>query len=110
MRRSVRCCLHLAVSMIVLWPAFGQQTKPLSLDALITEALKNNPQLRAARSQSAAVRARVGQSTSWEDLQIGVEFFQTPISSFPFRSIGAGCTSGDSIRPQTSRAGLACPR
>lgn len=63
--------------------AWGQETKLLKLDELIAEALENNPQLRAARNQTASARTRVNQVTSWDAPQIGVEFFQTPVQSFP---------------------------
>lgn len=55
----------------------------LNLDDLAKEAIENNPQLRAARSQAEASWKKVDQATSWEAPQIGVEFFQTPTSSFP---------------------------
>lgn len=68
--------------------ALGQITsvngeKPLKLDDLIAEALQNNPQLRAARNQTAAARTRIDQATSWDAPQLGVEFYQTPVQSFP---------------------------
>jgi outer membrane protein TolC len=53
------------------------------LEDLIAEALQNNPQLRAARNQTAAARTKVNQVTSWEAPQVGAEFYQTPIQSFP---------------------------
>lgn len=59
------------------------ESKPLNLDDLIVEALQNNPQLRAARNQTSAARTRVNQVTSWDAPQVGVEFFQAPVRSFP---------------------------
>jgi outer membrane protein TolC len=61
----------------------AQESKPLKLEDLIAEALQNNPQLRAARNQTAAARTKVNQATSWEAPQVGAEFYQTPIQSFP---------------------------
>ena len=61
----------------------AQDSPVLSLDDLVTEALQNNPQLRSARNETAAARTKVGQATSWDAPQIGVEFYQTPIQSFP---------------------------
>jgi outer membrane protein TolC len=55
----------------------------LNLDDLIAEAIRNNPQLRAARHQTAAAQTRVDQVSSWDPPQLGVEFYQTPIQSFP---------------------------
>ena len=60
-----------------------QADKILKIDELVSEALLNNPQLRAARYQTDAAQARVDQVTSWEPPQFGVEFFQTPVMSFP---------------------------
>ena len=56
---------------------------PVSLPDLVAEALRSNPQLRSAREQTAAARARIPQATAWQPPQVGVEFFQTPTSSFP---------------------------
>jgi outer membrane protein, heavy metal efflux system len=53
------------------------------LDKLIREALLNNPQLRAARHAGAAARTRISQATALDPPQVGYEFYQTPLSSFP---------------------------
>jgi outer membrane protein TolC len=65
--------------------AISQRAKEpiLKLDDLVKEAIENNPQLRAARNQAEASWKKVGQATAWEAPQVGVEFFQTPTSSFP---------------------------
>lgn len=61
-----------------------QQDSPrLNLDSLVAEAIQNNPQLRASRNQTASARTRISQVTAWDPPQIGVEFYQTPIRSFP---------------------------
>ncbi len=64
-------------------PLRSQENKPLNLPDLVQEALQNNPQLRAARDKSSSARTRVSQVTAWEPPQVGVEFFQTPVQSFP---------------------------
>ncbi|MEW6060891.1 MAG: TolC family protein [Bacteroidota bacterium] len=57
------------------------------LDSLIAEALKNNPQLRAAHNQTASSRTRINQVTSYDAPQAGIEFYQTPIQSLnPIKS------------------------
>lgn len=61
----------------------AQTGKTANLDSLITEALRNNPRILAAREESAAAYTRIRQSTSFESPQAGIEFFQTPIQSFP---------------------------
>ena len=82
MTKSVVCFITF-LGALVASPLFGQETRPLKLDELISEALQNNPQLRAASHQTAAAQTRVDQVTSWDAPQVGVEFFQTPIKSFP---------------------------
>jgi outer membrane protein, heavy metal efflux system len=53
------------------------------LDSLVQEALRNNPEIQAAGHQSRAAWSRVRQTTTWEAPQVGVEFYQTPVASFP---------------------------
>ena len=53
------------------------------LPDMVAEAVRNNPQLRSAREEVGAARARVRQARAWQPPQAGVEFFQTPVSSFP---------------------------
>ena len=59
------------------------QTADDSLNALVREALQNNPQLKAARSQTLAQRTKINQVTAWDPPQVGISFYQTPIQSFP---------------------------
>jgi cobalt-zinc-cadmium efflux system outer membrane protein len=75
--------LAIALAMLVPSIAPAQEAKPLKLDDLVVEALQNNPQLRAAGNRVAAAKTRVNQATSWEPPQLGVEFFQVPVQSFP---------------------------
>lgn len=62
---------------------FTQDGKVLNLDDLVIEALQNNPALRAARYETEATRTQIKQAKAWEAPQIGIEFFQTPVQSFP---------------------------
>lgn len=73
------------IGLILIGPEIlmSQESKPLYLDELVAEALQNNPQLRAARNHTSAARTKINQVTSWDAPQIGVEFYQTPIQSFP---------------------------
>jgi len=75
--------IAIALTLFIPSVAPAQEGKPLKLDELVSEALQNNPQLRAAQNQAAAAKTRVDQVTSWEAPQVGVEFYQTPIRSFP---------------------------
>jgi outer membrane protein TolC len=81
--RQMFLCLALVLTIGHLSLGWGQESKPLKLEDLIAEALQNNPQLRAARNRTAAARTKVDQVTSWEAPQAGVEFYQTPVRSFP---------------------------
>ncbi len=62
---------------------YAQQSSFIQLDDLIQEALQNNPQLKAARSQFLSTQTKVKQVSAWEAPQIGVELYQTPVQSFP---------------------------
>ncbi|HSD62544.1 MAG TPA: TolC family protein [Ignavibacteriaceae bacterium] len=53
------------------------------LEELINETVRNNPQLKAARSQTEAQKTKIDQVTAWEPPQAGISFYQTPIESFP---------------------------
>jgi hypothetical protein len=82
--------LFISASIFAQTPQSVSSTLPDSatgnivrLDSLIAEALRNNPQLRAAAHQTSAAEARVSQVTSWNPPELGVDLFQTPISSFP---------------------------
>jgi cobalt-zinc-cadmium efflux system outer membrane protein len=61
----------------------AQEANSLKLDEMINEAIQNNPQLRAARYRTDAAKTRIGQVTSWDAPQIGMEFFKVPVQSFP---------------------------
>lgn len=85
MRSFIRFIIATMVVFSFTWAQTGLvvDSKPMKLNNLILEALKNNPQLRAARNQTAAAKTRVDQVTSWDPPQLGIEFFQTPVQSFP---------------------------
>ena len=75
----------LAISFLFGIPAIlpAQKVGTLDLEKLVGETIQNNPQLRAARNEKSAARAKTGQATAWDAPQVGVEFFQTPVQSFP---------------------------
>ena len=81
--------LILFISVIILafsMPVHSQSDTDSSLNALVNEALQNNPQLKAARSRTLAQETKVSQVTAWDPPQIGIEFYQTPIQSLnPFK-------------------------
>ncbi len=61
----------------------AQPRASAGLDELVTELLAHNPQLQAARQKTAAAKTVVRQVSAWEAPQVGIEFYQTPIQSFP---------------------------
>jgi len=83
MFRFLHSLFFFLVAVFVTCETFSQEKAPLRLDVLLKEALENNPQLRAARNQTAGAKTRIDQVTSWDAPQFGVEFFQTPVQSFP---------------------------
>lgn len=77
---------NLTVLLIILGvslAAFAQESSTLRLEDLKKEAVKNNPQLKAAQNQFLSKQTKVKQVTSWEAPQVGIEFFQLPVQSFP---------------------------
>lgn len=73
----------LLVFILLLQPKLFSQNTQLNLDSLVAEAIQNNPQLKALRNKVTAAETKVGQVSAWEPPQVGVEFFNTPIQSFP---------------------------
>lgn len=69
---KVLFCLLIPISIFA-------QTADDNLNALVKEALQNNPQLKAARSQTLAEQTKVKQVTAWDPPQVGISFYQTPI-------------------------------
>ena len=45
----------------------------LSLDQVVSEVLRNNPSLKAARANWEAMKSRVPQARAWEDARVGVD-------------------------------------
>jgi len=62
---------------------YPQESSTIRLEDLIKEALQNNPQLKAAQNQFLSSQTKVKQVTAWDAPQVGIEFFQLPIQSFP---------------------------
>jgi outer membrane protein TolC len=71
----------LFLSILTATAAWSQTRAPL--DSLLNLALSQNPQLHSLRHRAVAAHARVGQVSTLDAPQIGVEFYQTPVSSFP---------------------------
>jgi len=57
-----------------------------ALASFLDQALNANPRLQAARSRSRSAGARIPQAGAWDDPQVGIEFFATPVTSAnPFK-------------------------
>jgi len=75
--------IFIILILLLTGSGFGQVRSDPPLDTLVQEAIRNNPQLKAAGSQTLAEQIRVKQVTAWEPPQVGISFYQTPIQSFP---------------------------
>jgi outer membrane protein TolC len=73
----------LILTLLLFGEIINGQTKNSYLDDLIIEALQNNPQLKAAQNQFLSTQKKIKQVTAWDAPQVGIEFFQLPIQSFP---------------------------
>ncbi|MBL7961515.1 TolC family protein [bacterium] len=75
------------ILLLLLAPGLRAQEKAdgdtLRLDVLLQQGLENNPQLQSLRDQANAAKTQYDQVTAWDAPQVGVEFMQTPIRSFP---------------------------
>jgi len=54
------------------------EAEPLQLDAVVTEALKQNPEIEAARHRWEAAKERAPQAAALDDPEFKIEFFNTP--------------------------------
>src|SRR5438552_18285609 len=52
--------------------------EPLRVDALVTEALKQNPEIEAARQRWRAAQERVPQARALDDPEFKIEWWNTP--------------------------------
>jgi cobalt-zinc-cadmium efflux system outer membrane protein len=69
-----------AIIIFLVVPSVSAQTT-ISLDSLIADVLRNNPQLQAARTRINSAETRIAQVQAWDDPQVGVEFYATPVTS-----------------------------
>lgn len=73
----------MTILLLIIIHSLQAQSINTYLDSLISEALLNNPQLKAARFKYLSEEKKIKQVTSWEAPQVGIEFYQIPIASFP---------------------------
>lgn len=80
----MRFIFCISIIFLLFESSLSAQTEHyLILDDLINRAVANNPQLHALRHQTQAVKEQIRQVTAWDAPQIGIEFYQTPVQSFP---------------------------
>src|SRR5439155_7422421 len=60
----------------------AQMTNTLSIDWVVSEVLRNNPSLKAARSNWEAFRSRIPQARAWEDPRVGVDVERSGTTRF----------------------------
>src|SRR3989338_3208291 len=67
-------------AMVIISVSLAQHAyaEPLNLDALIKDAVANNPELLSLKKKHEASRARVPQAKSLDDPMLGLEFEQVP--------------------------------
>jgi len=80
---SMRKTIIILFIILAFFDILKAQAQNTYLDTLITEALQNNPQLKAAQNQFLSSQKKIKQVTAWDAPQVGIEFFQLPIQSFP---------------------------
>lgn len=73
------CVFVVFIALIVSGPySFAQDA---GLTSLITEALENNPDIKAARARLAAYQAKIPQAGSWDDPRVSVSFSNIPVDN-----------------------------
>src|SRR3989441_7412553 len=78
----------ITVSVIGLWigimPSVGAvREPPLQVDALVAEALKQNPEIEAARQRWRAAQERAPQARALDDPEFKIELFNYPNPLYP---------------------------
>src|SRR6266480_2073177 len=78
-------CVFIAIAVCAIGLGRGTlpaeaapSAEPLRVDALVAEALKQNPEIEAARHRWEAARERAPQARSLDDPEFKIELFNTP--------------------------------
>src|SRR5437879_13524965 len=78
------CCIGLGRGIL---PAdAAPSTEPLRVDALVAEALKQNPEIEAARQRWRAVQERAPQARALDDPEFKIEMCEYPNRLYPAAS------------------------
>lgn len=75
---SLRCLVYLIIAVIL---SSFSQAKAQSVDSLVSEALRNNPQLKSQQYKIDAAGYRAESANSLPAPNLGIEFTQVPVSS-----------------------------
>ncbi len=74
-----------ALMMLMALPAVGQDATDPQLAALLAEAAERNPDVQAARRETAAARSRMAPAGALDDPMLEVGVLNLPTPSFSFR-------------------------
>jgi outer membrane protein TolC len=72
--RKTKICLIFVISISLLSASYAEAPSPLSLNNILDEALKNNPQIEAAKERYTAAKARVRLLRSLQDPRFEYEY------------------------------------
>ena len=84
--RSIISIAAVATGVSLLGSRLQADTNELKLEALISEALERNPQLRVLQQRLAAERSRVPQAGALKDPTLKVDFSNVPLNELDFAS------------------------
>lgn len=84
--RSIISIAAVATGVSLLGSRLQADTNKLQLEALISEALERNPQLRVLQQRLAAERSRVPQAGALKDPMFKVDFSNVPLNELDFAS------------------------
>lgn len=80
MQMCKRASLGIFLLLVCSSLSYGQER--LDLNEVVDEALRNNPEILAAKEIWEAARARIPQERSWEDPQLSIGFMEIPEGSY----------------------------
>src|SRR6266404_2343395 len=82
MQRTIAVSFFIFVTLSELTTALAQvkQEGDLSLSEAVAVALKNNPEIQAAKNKVESARARAGQATYLEDPEVNLEAWGVPLN------------------------------
>lgn len=83
--RRMNILVGIVGTMLVL-PFCALADDTLSQDEIVTQALRDNASIKAARAKWEMMKARVPQAAAWEDLRVGVDSFVERSVSIPANS------------------------